>query len=150
MMIITSFSMNNEPCQVEQVSWQEKEAILKHIRTVVFLEEQHVPEELEWDDEDKVCVHVLAKVNDEYIATGRLLDSGQIGRMAVLKPYRKKGVGSAMLKKILFIAELNNMNSVFLNAQVDAVDFYKKFGFIEEGDVFDDAGIPHLKMTKQL
>jgi predicted GNAT family N-acyltransferase len=135
---------------IEQVKWQDAESYLRHIRTTVFIEEQQVPEELEWDEFDETCIHVICETNNDFIATARLLESGQIGRMAVLKEYRTKGVGSMMLEKILHIAELMKMKTVFLNSQIDAVDFYKKFGFVEEGGVFDDAGIPHRKMTKSL
>ncbi|MBL1140832.1 MAG: GNAT family N-acetyltransferase [Proteobacteria bacterium] len=140
--------MNETGFKIKQVKWQDMKSHLCHIRTVVFIEEQNVPENMEWDSYDDTCVHVIAEMNEEYIATGRLLDSGQIGRMAVLKPYRKLGVGSALLERLLSIAESRKMKSVFLNAQIDAVDFYKKFGFKEEGDAFDDAGILHKKMNK--
>lgn len=142
--------MNDVAFKVEQVQWHEKANCLRHIRTIVFIDEQNVPEDLEWDEFDETCVHVLAKRNNEYIATGRLLETGQIGRMAVLQEYRNSGVGSQILEKLLSIAESKNISSVFLNAQVDAIAFYKKYGFEEEGGVFDDAGIPHKKMTKQL
>lgn len=134
---------------IKQVKWHEMESHLRHIRTVVFIEEQNVPEDMEWDEYDKICAHVVAEMNGEYVATGRLLETGQIGRMAVLKAYRKSGIGSAILEKLLSIAKSKGMNSVFLNSQIDAVGFYKRFGFEEEGDVFDDAGIPHMKMNKQ-
>lgn len=136
--------------EVLQVSWRDMETSLKRIRSQVFIEEQNVPEELEWEEEDLSAVHLLAKANAHYIATARLLDTGQIGRMAVLKPYRLSGVGNAMLVKLLTVAEDKNMKRVFLNAQVTAMGFYKKQGFIEEGKVFDDAGIPHHRMSKSL
>lgn len=136
--------------EVLQVSWQDMEPHLRHIRAKVFIEEQNVPIELEWEDEDVDCIHLLVKKDDNYIATARLLNTGQIGRMAVLRPFRRCGVGSAMLKKILSIAYSMNMKTVFLNAQVDAILFYKQHGFIEQGDVFDDAGIPHINMVMSL
>lgn len=126
------------------------ECHLRDIRTIVFIEEQHVPESMEWDEYDETCVHVIVEINGNYVATGRLLETGQIGRMAVLKQNRQSGIGSKILEKLLSIAESKKMKTVFLHSQVDAVGFYKKFGFEEEGDVFDDAGIPHLKMTRVL
>ncbi len=135
---------------VEQVKWQDRDSPLRHIRTIVFIEEQKVPVEMEWDEFDETCVHVIAKIEGEFIATGRLLDSGQIGRMAVLKPHRNMGVGSKILEELLLIAESMRMETVFLNAQIDALEFYQKFGFIEVSGIFDDAGIPHRKMTKVL
>ena len=136
--------------EVTQVSWLNMELHLRSIRTQVFIEEQNVPVELEWEEEDVDCVHLLVKNNNDYIATARLLETGQIGRMAVLKPYRQCGIGSAMLQKILSIAKDRDMESVFLNAQIDAVKFYEKFGFLTQGDTFDDAGIPHVRMDKVL
>lgn len=133
---------------VEQVKWRDRESYLRDIRTIVFIEEQRVPVEMEWDEFDETCVHVLVKSRGSYIATGRLLDSGQIGRMAVLKAYRNRGVGSKVLDEILSIAKSMSMKKIFLNSQINVVDFYKKFDFVVEGDVFDDAGIPHRKMTK--
>jgi predicted GNAT family N-acyltransferase len=142
--------MNEIDLSIEQVKWQGMESHLRHIRTVVFIEEQQVPEEMEWDEFDEICIHVIAEMNGEYVATSRLLETGQIGRMAVLKAYRNKSIGSKMLEKLLSIAKSKGMSSVFLNAQIDAVDFYKKFDFKEEGGIFEDVGIPHIKMTKQL
>jgi predicted GNAT family N-acyltransferase len=150
MMPVISFSMSDAEYKIEQVKWQDRESHLRHIRTLVFIEEQNVPEDMEWDECDETCIHIIVEKDNEYIATGRLLETGQIGRMAVLNAYRKSGVGSAMLAKLLSIAESKDMASVFLNAQIDAISFYKKFEFEEEGGVFDDAGIPHRKMTKVL
>jgi len=143
-----SISMNE--FEVLQVSWLDMEPYLRSIRTQVFIEEQNVAEELEWEEEDADCVHLLVKKDNDYIATARLLETGQIGRMAVLKPYRQCGIGSAMLQNILSIAKDMDMQSVFLNAQIDAIKFYEKFGFLKQGDTFDDAGIPHVRMDKVL
>ena len=135
---------------ITQVNWSDMTEHLRSIRTRVFIEEQNVPEELEWDNDDLSCIHLLATKDKKHIATARLLKTGQIGRMAVLKPYRRCGIGSKMLKKLLSIAKGMGMEMVFLNAQIDAKGFYQNFGFKEIGDVFDDAGIPHIKMTKSL
>ncbi len=136
--------------EVLQVSWQDMESHLRDIRTKVFIEEQNVPEDLEWEDADLNAVHLLVKTAGPYVATARLLNTGQIGRMAVLKPYRLSGLGTMMLSKLLSIAEEKNMQRVTLNSQVDAMAFYIKQGFKVESDVFDDAGIPHRKMSKSL
>ncbi len=142
--------MNKIDCRVEQVKWQDMESHLRRIRTIVFIEEQNVPEEMEWDECDEICTHVIVEINGAYVATGRLLETGQIGRMAVLKSYRQMGVGSKILKKLLFVAESMGIKTVFLHSQLDAIGFYKKFSFEEEGNIFDDAGIPHRKMKKAL
>ncbi len=139
--------MNKAGFNIEQVQWSDKEQQLRQIRTTVFIEEQKVPEDMEWEVEDKTCVHLLVTQGAESIATARLLNNGQIGRMAVLKQHRKTGVGAAMLKRLLSIAEAMGLETVFMNAQVEAIGFYEKYGFEVEGDVFDDAGIPHRKMS---
>ena len=142
--------MMNQPFQIKQVLWQQAEPELKMIRIEVFIKEQNVPEELEWDEADLICKHLLVFSGKHAIATARILDSGQIGRMAVLKEYRKQGIGSAMLNRLLEMANQMNLETVFLNAQLEAIPFYKSFGFIEQGDLFNDAGIMHKRMTKNL
>ena len=133
---------------VKQVAWQECAEILRAIRYSVFVEEQHVPVAEEWDGRDEAALHVLALATyDTPVGTARLLDSGQIGRMAVLREYRRQGIGSAMMNQLLRIATAKNMNNLFLNAQIDAVEFYRRHGFIETGTTFMEAGIVHRKMV---
>lgn len=140
--------MNPNSVEIKQVRWRDEQQTLKQIRTEVFVKEQNVPEELEWDDDDQTCVHVLAMYNKQAIGTARLLTSGQIGRMAVLADHRHNGVGTALLQRLLVIAGENKLTAVFMNAQVDAIDFYRKSGFIEQGEVFNEASIPHKRMVK--
>ena len=147
---IRDVSISMSEFDVMQVSWRDMESHLREIRTLVFIQEQHVPEELEWEDDDIDAVHLIVKKNNDYVATARLLNTGQIGRMAVLKPYRRCGIGKMMLQILFSIAVTMNLKSVFLNAQVEAIQFYKKFGFHQEGGVFDDAGIEHVRMEKSL
>ena len=133
---------------VRQVEWSEFIETLRDIRSVVFIIEQKVPRDLEWDDKDEHAVHVLARDHDgTAVGTGRLLESGQIGRMAVLKSHRQKGAGTAIMEKLMAIAQDRNLSGLFLNAQVDAIGFYRRFGFVETGDEFMEAGIPHKKMV---
>ncbi|MCI0508077.1 MAG: GNAT family N-acetyltransferase [Gammaproteobacteria bacterium] len=133
--------------QVKQTSWEESKRELIRIRTVVFINEQLVPPELEWDGYDQNCWQVIARTTDgESIGTGRMLYDGHIGRMAVLPQYRKTGVGSALLSELINIARLQGINEVFLHAQIRAVVFYQKAGFVITSDEFMDAGIPHVAM----
>ena len=128
----------------------EQEAI-KAIRQQVFIIEQHVPVELEWDEFDTECLHLLVssnKIND--VATARMhttQSTAHIGRMAVLKPYRQQGIGSLMLETLLEQAGLLGVKEIKLNAQTTAIGFYQRYGFITVGDEFPDAGIPHYKMV---
>lgn len=141
--------MNNFSIQV--ANWRRDQKVLKAIRHAVFIIEQNVPEELEWDDQDASAFHLLA-TNDHFEAVGtvRLLKTGQIGRMAVLKKYRSQGAGKMLMVAALDLAEKNNFTSIFLNAQVSAVTFYGAFGFTIISEEYEEAGIPHRKMKKSL
>ncbi len=132
---------------------------IRHVRETVFVAEQKVPMELEWDGRDADAVHAVALDEDgAVVATGRLLlpahndDSGtaHIGRMAVLAPWRGRGTGSRILQLLCEHAHRQGASRVCLNAQLDAVPFYRRHGFVAEGTVFDDAGIPHRRMCRVL
>ena len=116
----------------------------------MFINEQGVDEEIEWDGLDEGAWHWLALDPEKKgIATARLLKSGQIGRMAVEKQFRFQGIGSAILRDILKSAKDLNMESVFLNSQSKATKFYEKFNFSPEGNEFLEADILHVKMNKK-
>ncbi len=121
-------------------------ADIKEIRTSVFIKEQHVPEELEWDEFDSEATHILAYYDNKAVATARLLKNGHIGRMAVLKEFRNRNIGKNMLKYILELAKKHLVTDIRLSAQEHAVEFYRKMGFSVVSDVYMDAGIPHYDM----
>lgn len=136
---------------VRRVDWIAAEDALRRVRTSVFVDEQNVPAELEWDGIDAQCTHVIAESEaGDPIGTGRLLPDGHIGRMAVLKPWRRRGVGSAILKALLAAAAEAGHASAVLNAQTRAESFYARFGFEVVSDEFMDAGIPHRAMRLAL
>lgn len=136
---------------VREVEWHTYAVELRAIRRAVFIEEQRVPEELEWDDVDARCHHVLAYTSEgEAIGTGRLLPDGHIGRMAVLLAWRGKGAGSAILQVLLTLARRHRFAVARLNAQTHAVGFYAKHGFAVTGEEFMEAGIPHRAMLLRL
>jgi len=136
---------------VRIATWQEDSHELRAIRETVFILEQHVPIELEWDGLDVDCLHVLAASSaGESIGTARLLPDGHIGRMAVLKEWRGRGVGSALLQLLLAETRKCQVRQAVLNAQTSAAGFYAKFGFQTVGEEFMDAGIPHVKMVLPL
>ncbi len=133
------------------VKWIDEETALRSVRTAVFIHEQHVPVDLEWDEFDAISMHILAQDLDEQsIGTVRLLPNGYIGRMAVLKEWRRKGIGTAMMQKLLEQAEHLGIQQVKLNAQVSAIQFYERFGFQVSGKEFMEAGIQHIKMKLRL
>ena len=124
---------------------------IKTVREAVFIKEQHVPMELEWDGLDDTATHVVALDKDaQIIGTARMLANGHIGRMAVLPAWRHQGVGSAMLKELLLLAQQKQLTKVYLHAQTTAVGFYKQHGFEVAGEEFMDAGIPHRYMERTL
>jgi predicted GNAT family N-acyltransferase len=133
--------------RILRVEWRTHQAEIMTIRTRVFIEEQGVPVNIEKDGLDPQCRLVLAIDGVQApIGTARLLPTGQIGRMAVLKPWRSRGVGSALLTEIMAVAREIGMESVFLHGQMQALPFYEKHGFSAEGPVFEEAGIPHREM----
>lgn len=116
------------------------------IRHTVFVVEQHVPVEEERDQYDDSALHFLVSRNEQAIATGRLLHSGQIGRMAVLAEFRGSGIGGKLLKYIIDTALEQGQQTVFLHAQIHAINFYQRYGFVIDGEEFMDAGIAHKEM----
>ena len=137
--------------RIELISWREAQAEAAPIRFAVFVEEQKVPLQMELDEHDDVCVHALARSEDATaVGTGRLLPDGHIGRMAVLKKWRRQGVGAAILEALIDAARARGDAEVVLSAQTHATGFYRRHGFREEGAVYDDAGIPHQDMRLAL
>ena len=130
--------------------WPGDKVKLEKIRRIVFIEEQQVPEELEWDEYDELSTHFLATVNGKVIANARLKPDGQIGRMAVLAEYRHLGIGGKLLRLVLKNALSQNFKQVYLHAQVDAIPFYEKQKFIASSDIFYEANIPHREMWRKI
>jgi predicted GNAT family N-acyltransferase len=142
---------SGQPFRVRVGRWVDDEDTLREIRHEVFVREQSVPEELEWDDRDSACRHVLAEdMQGTAIGCGRLLADGFIGRVAVLRPWRERGVGSAMLSKLIDMACYAGFDRVVLNARTDTQAFYARHGFIAVGSEFMDAGIRHQCMERAL
>jgi len=136
---------------IRAADWQTDGNQLSNIRRLVFIVEQKVPKDEEWDGQDDDSWHWLATdTNDVPIGTARLLPDGQIGRMAVLSDYRKFGVGAALLEQAVEKARHLGFSSVFLNAQTHALGFYERAGFVAEGEEFQEAGIAHYRMVQPL
>ena len=132
---------------IRRVSWSDAGAELREIRVAVFVREQHVPGELEWDGMDESCLHVLAETAaGEAVGTARLLRDAHIGRMAVLPAWRKRGVGGMLLVELMVAARERRQDAVELSAQTHAIGFYQRFGFEVFGGEYMDAGIPHRMM----
>jgi predicted GNAT family N-acyltransferase len=143
--------MNNSLFTIREANWADDSEALRAIRQTVFVEEQHVPPELEWDEIDAQCLHALAvDSTGTAIGCGRLLENGKIGRMAVLPGWRDRGVGSALLRFLMGVAQSRGCTECHLDAQTGAVDFYHRHGFAAEGEEFLDANIPHQHMRLRL
>jgi predicted GNAT family N-acyltransferase len=120
------------------------------LRLEVFVVEQRVPLELEIDEYDPSATHLVMLQGDEVVATLRLVPYGdkiKIGRVAVRQQCRRQGLGTQLMLRGIRHAAESGFRAVFLDAQVDSMPFYRGLGFIAEGDVFDDAGIPHMRMV---
>jgi predicted GNAT family N-acyltransferase len=130
-----------------RAGWDADRQVIERIRREVFIREQGIPESEEWDGEDAACIHVLATLNREPVGTGRLNPAGKIGRIAVMSGTRGRGIGTRILRCLILEARRHGIREPFLHAQVQAVPFYERLGFSREGEEFDEAGIPHLRMS---
>ncbi len=147
----SSNNTSDKPFHVQRVSWQNAETDLRILREFVFIKEQNVPPELEWDGKDEKAVHVLARdQKGRGIATARMTADGHIGRMAVLRAWRHRGVGTELLTALVTIARARQLPRVKLDAQLRAIDFYRRLDFEPQGDTFMDADMPHQHMTRTL
>ena len=137
--------------EVRIVDWSRYSQALSSVRHVVFVEEQGVPAELELDGEDASARHAAAFSDDgEVIGTGRMLESGKIGRMAVCQLLRRRGIGRALLDTLVEEGQHMGLPYVSVGAQLSAIPFYEGAGFQAYGDVFLDAGIDHKMMKRVL
>ena len=141
--------MSDPEFSIRIADWLKDGEALKAIRREVFMEEQSVPEELEWDGLDDTALHLFAVADDGApIGTARLLPDGHIGRVAVIRPWRGRGVGRALMEEILRLADEAGHAEVKLAAQIQALPFYENLGFTAYGEAFMDAGIPHRNMKR--
>ncbi len=133
--------------KITHVQWHDAEKLLREVRTVVFIDEQQIPINLEWDDLDATAQHLLVTSDaNEPIACARLPQNGSIGRMAVLKEWRGLGVGAALLKKAIEMHQQQGVKMITLSAQVHVIPFYEKAGFEVISQPYLDANIQHLDM----
>lgn len=134
---------------VELLDWHDAALRATPLRERVFVIEQGVPADMELDAFDAASCHALAtSASGDVIGTGRLLPDGHIGRMAVDAAWRCRGVGGQMLEALVAEGFRRGMGTLVLNAQVGAIDFYRRHGFAAEGDVFMEAGIAHQTMRR--
>ncbi|MEE1868559.1 MULTISPECIES: GNAT family N-acetyltransferase [Pseudomonas] len=135
--------------RVRLADWHKDNADIRRIREAVFIAEQCVPPELEWDADDDSAVHFLAMEGDYAIGTARLLGDGQIGRVSVLKDWRGLKVGDALMQAVIVEAQHRDLKQQMLSAQVQATPFYERLGFKVVSEEFLEAGIPHVDMVRE-
>ena len=135
---------------IELLEWPKAQKEAQRIRFIVFVDEQKVPPDLEMDEHDAPSIHALAFADGEAVGTGRLLLDGHIGRVAVLKEWRGRGVGQALLRALIEAGRKRGDRDLVLNSQVHALTFYAAEGFKAEGPVYEEAGIPHQVMRLKL
>ena len=153
--ILLIFEAGESVVDLKTGNWDELKDGAAALRTEVFVEEQEIPQELEWDEHDAKAMHalVLNKLGQP-VATGRLLQPqpklAQIGRMAVSKALRGGNLGRMVIEALVDAARQRGDHQVILHAQCSAEGFYRRLGFKAHGEVFQDAGIDHIEMTMKL
>jgi predicted GNAT family N-acyltransferase len=131
------------------------------VRRLVFVEEQAVPAEEEWDSYDPVATHLIvsavdgeASDPDLVVATARLVEIepgiGKVGRVAVLKPFRSRGIGAQLMTHVDTVAKARQCRMLVLHSQCTVIPFYERLGYVAEGPVFQEARIDHRLMRKEL
>jgi YbgC/YbaW family acyl-CoA thioester hydrolase len=153
--VLHAFEAGEAMVQVRVGGWRELGRDAQAIRSAVFVEEQKIPAELEWDAGDASCIHAVAYNRlGVALATGRLLEQapgvGKVGRMAVVQTMRGSRVGRAVLDALTAAAQARGDHELMLHAQRTAAPFYSRAGFVQRGPVFEEAGIPHMEMVKTL
>lgn len=153
--LLTAYEAGDDVLDVRVGSWAQLREPARRIRTEVFIDEQRVPLEMEWDEADDGCLHAVAFNRiGQPVATGRLLPaqggSAKIGRVAVNKVLRGSGVGRRLMQALMDAASRRGDREIVLHAQRSAESFYRSLGFTARGAEFEEAGIPHIEMTRSL
>jgi predicted GNAT family N-acyltransferase len=138
---------------IQITHWSNAKNMVMPIRHEIFINEQKVPEELEWDELDQDALHAIVKKDHQVIGTARLMINSavaKIGRMAIKKEYRQQGIGQKLLSTLIQTAKEKGAQECILHAQTHAIAFYAKADFEPHGPIFDEAGIPHVEMRLTL
>ena len=149
-MIDKTNSTLSDKLNIQMVTWASHQPQLRAVRTPVFIEEQAVTPEFEWDDLDATAVHLLTTFNNRPIACLRIINYYKIGRMAVLRQYRGNGLGAALLLEAVSICKQHGGKTVYLSAQTHAISFYQKAGFKVTSAEYCDVDITHVDMLLEI
>lgn len=139
--------MGTLPVELKIVDFQISRELIHDIRKQVFIDEQNIPPELQFDEMDSVSHHVLAIIDKQAVGTGRITPDGKIGRMAVLKNFRRNGIGQTILNRLIEIGKNFKVDGIHLSSQCHAIPFYQKSGFVAQGSIYQEAGIVHQRMV---
>lgn len=142
--------MDQSACQIVDGAWDQLQHDAMQVREQVFIQEQHIAAEDEWDTHDAVALHVVIYQEGQPIATARLLQDHSVGRVAVLKAYRGQGIGQLIMKYIIALAQQQQRPILHLSAQTHALDFYQQLGFQQQGEVYMECSIAHVHMHLNL
>jgi len=134
---------------VSRVKWEQASSLLRDVREKVFICEWRIPRKIEFDRKDHYAFHVLVcdDITQEPVATGRILSTGEISRIAVLMSFRKRNVDRDVMKGLLAIAKDLKLDEVFMYSPLEDVEYFKEFNFISAGAVFMEAGMPRQRMS---
>jgi len=142
------YNLMADNINVSVVNYNTHRKAIKQIRHQVFIQEQNVPESIESDGLDTEAKHAVAFYSENAVGTGRILMDGHLGRISVIKQYRNRGFGKAIVKALIHTAEDFPISEIWLSSQYHARGFYQKLGFIEKGTIYQEADIDHIKMIK--
>jgi len=134
---------------VSRVQWEQAAPLLRNVREKVFICEWRIPKRIEFDKNDRLAYHMLVcdDISQEPVATGRILASGEISRIAVLMSFRKQSVDKVILQGLFRIAKELNLNEVFIHSPLESVEYFIKHNFNIAGSVFMEAGMPRQRMS---
>ena len=135
---------------VENGDWDQLQQDARLIRELVFIVQQNIAEQGEWDDQDAISKHFVVYDHDQPIVTARLLQYNSVGRVAVIQKYREQGIGRLIMLEIIEHAQQQQYPFLKLSSQLQAISFYEKLGFVTQGDPYDECGIPHIEMIMPL
>lgn len=137
---------------IRQADFELDRLEITKIRFDVFVKEQLVPEDLEMDDRDPFCIHLLAFEADEAVGTCRIdiEKLGKVGRLAVISSKRRQGIGTVLMENIHEIARNHSLSKTWCHAQLSVVPFYENIGYRIIGARFYEANIEHVRMEKKI
>jgi len=137
--------------QVSLADWETDSAAIRAVRNAVFSDEQGISETLDFDGRDHECAQVLARLGDgEVVGTARMLPDGHVGRIAVHRAWRGRGVGTRLVECLTEVARERSFREIYLHSQAQAAGFYTRLGYETRGDTFMEAGIEHVLMVRTL